>query len=81
MAVQVEMRVNGYIIKTLHIGRIEGNEDKESINTYIAGIRNPGEQPDWYASDIVELEHRYGDGIEELVRKALNTIKEVEELG
>ena len=81
MAVQVEMRVNGYIIKTLHIGRIEGTEDKDSVNTYIAGIRLPAEQPDWYASDMVELNHRYGDGIEELVRKALNTIKENEELG
>ena len=81
MTVQVEMRVNGYIIKTLHIGRIQGTEDKESVNTYIAGIRLPGEQPDWYASDVVEFQHRYGDGIEELVRKALNTIKEEEELG
>lgn len=80
MAVQVEMRVNGYIIKTLHIGRVEGTEDKDSVNRYLAGIRLPGEQPDWYASDMVEVEHRYGDGIEELVRKALNTIKEEEDL-
>lgn len=81
MAVQVEMRVNGYIIKTLHIGRVEGTEDKDSVNRYLAGIRLPGEQPDWYAADMVEVEHRYGDGIEELVRKTLNTIKENDELG
>lgn len=81
MAVQVEMRVNGHIIKTLHIGRIEGTEDKHSINRYLAAIRLPGEQADWYASDVIEVEHRYGDGIEELVRKTLNTIKEVEEIG
>lgn len=81
MAVQVEMRVNGHIIKTLHISRTEGTEDKHSINKYFATIRLPGEQADWYADDVFEVEHRYGDGIEELVRKALNTIKEEEELG
>jgi hypothetical protein len=74
------MRVNGSIIKVLHIGRIEGTEDKHSVNTYLAGIRRAGEQPDWYSPDMVEVQHRYGDGIEELVRKTLNTIKEVEEL-
>lgn len=81
MAVQVEMRVNGYIIKTLHIGRIEGTEDKDSVNHYLAAIRLPGEQPDWYADDVTEFEHRYGDGIEELTRKALNIIKEQEDIG
>jgi len=81
MAVQVEMRVNGSIIKVLHIGRIEGTEDKHSINTYIAAFRRPGDQPDWYADDVIEFQHRYGDGIEELTRKALNTIKEQEEVG
>ena len=80
MAVQVEMRVNGSIIKVLHIGRIEGTEDKHSVNTYLAGFRRPGEQEDWYADDMTEFTHRYGDGIEELVRKALNSIKENEEL-
>ena len=80
MAVQVEMRVNGNIINVLHIGRIEGTEDKHSVNTYLAGFRRAGEQPDWYAPDFVEMTHRYGDGIEELVRKALNAIKEDQEL-
>lgn len=80
MAVQVEMRVNGSIINVLHIGRVEGTEDKHSVNRYLAGFRRAGEQPDWYADDMTEVEHRYGDGIEELVRKALNTIKEVTEL-
>lgn len=81
MAVQVEMRVNGNIIKVLHIGRTEGTEDKYSVNTYLAGFRRAGEQPDWYSPDMVELNHTYGDGIEELVRKALNAIKENEENG
>jgi hypothetical protein len=78
---QVEMRVNGSIIQTLHVGRIEGTEDKHSINTYVAVIRRPGEQPDWYADDAVEFQHQYGNGIVELTRRALNAIKENNELG
>lgn len=78
---QVEMRVNGSIIQTLHIGRIEGTEDKHSINTYVAVIRRPGEQPDWYADDAVEFEHQYGNGIVELTRRALNAIRDSEALG
>lgn len=78
---QVEMRVGGSIITVLHIARTEGNPDKHSINKYVGAFRRPGEQPDWYAEDMVEFEHRYGDGIQELVRKALNAIKEAEELG
>ena len=80
MNTQVEMRVGGNIITVFHIARIEGNPDKHSINKYVGGFRRPGEQPDWYADDMVEFEHRYGDGIEELVRKGLNAIKESEEL-
>jgi hypothetical protein len=81
MATQVEMRVNGSIINVLHIARIEGTTDKHSINRYLAGFRRPGEQPDWYAPDMVEFDHRYGNGIEELVRIALNEIKDSEEVG
>jgi hypothetical protein len=80
MPVQVEMRINGHIIDVLHIGRIEGEAKPESINTYWAVVRKPGEQPDWFAEDVVELEHRYGDMLQELVRKSLNAIKENEEL-
>jgi hypothetical protein len=75
------MRVGGSIISVLHIARIEGDSDKNSINTYIAGFRRPGEQPDWYADDMVEFQHRYGDGLTELTRRALNAIKENNELG
>lgn len=81
MSTQVEMRVNGSIINVLHISRIEGSPDKHAINTYVAGIRRPGEQPDWYANDMVEFEHQYGNGIVELTRRALNAIKDVRELG
>jgi len=81
VSTQVEMRVNGSIINVLHISRIEGSPDKHAINTYVAGIRRPGEQPDWYANDMVEFEHQYGNGIVELTRRALNAIKDVRELG
>ena len=76
MPVQVEMRINGHLIETLHIGRLKGDTRPNSINTYAAVIRNPGEQPDWFAEDVVNLEHRYGDMLEELVRKSLNAIND-----
>ncbi len=80
MPVQVEMRVNGYIIDVLHIGRIEGDENAHSINTYFAVVRKPGEQADWFSNDVTVVEHRYGDGLQELVRKSLNAINEAKEL-
>ena len=80
MPVQVEMRINGHLIETLHIGRLKGNTKPNSINTYAAVVRKPGEQPDWFAEDVTILEHRYGDMLQELVRKSLNAIKESEEL-
>lgn len=80
MPVQVEMRINGHLIETLHIGRIKGNTKPNSVNTYAAVMRKPGEQPDWFAEDVTILEHRYGDMLQELVRKSLNAIKESEEL-
>lgn len=81
MSTQIEMRVDGSIINILHISRIEGTSDKHAINTYVAGIRRPGEQPDWYADDMVEFQHQYGNGIVELARRALNAIKDARELG
>ncbi len=80
MPVQVEMRINGHIIDTLHIGRIEGEAKADSINTYLAVVRKPGEQPDWFAGDVIEVEHRYGDMLQELVRKSLNALHEAKEL-
>lgn len=76
MPVQVEMRINGHLIDVLHIGRIEGEAKPESINKYLAVVRQPGEQPDWYSEDVVEVQHRYGDMLQELVRKSLNAISD-----
>ncbi len=80
MPVQVEMRVNGHIIDVLHIGRIVGDENAHSINTYLAVVRKPGEQADWFEDGVVSVDHRYGDGLQELVRKSLNAISDAKEL-
>jgi hypothetical protein len=74
MPVQVEMRINGHLLEVLHIGRLKGNTRPDSINTYAAVIRKPGEQPDWMGEDVTIVEHRYGDMLQELVRKSLNKI-------
>ena len=80
MPVQVEMRINGHIIDVLHIGRLEGDTGANSINTYAAVVRKPGEQPDWFNEDVTIVEHRYGDMLQELVRKSLNAIKDEQDL-
>lgn len=80
MPVQVEMRINGHLIETLHIGRMKGNTKPNSINTYAAVVRKPGEQPDWFNEDVTILEHRYGDMLQELVRKSLNAIYDEQQL-
>lgn len=76
MPVQVEMRINGHLIETLHIGRIEGDTNPDSVNKYVAVMREPYKEPDWLADDTVLVEHRYGDMLQELVRKSLNAIKD-----
>jgi hypothetical protein len=74
MPLQVEIRINGNMLKTLHIGRMEGTTDHDSVNTYAATLRLPGGQPDWYNPDASTFYHRYGDGLEVCVSKALDSI-------
>jgi hypothetical protein len=85
MAVQVEMRVNGDLIKTLHIGRILGGAGVSGVvDEYAAVLRGPDEQPDWYADDVVSgILHNYSDPVEVLVRRALDGIAraDADELG
>jgi hypothetical protein len=85
MAVQVEMRINGELIQTLHIGRIPGGAGVPGVvNEYAAVLRGGDEQPDWYAPDVVSgILHNYSDPLEVLVRRALDGISraDADELG
>lgn len=74
MPLHVDIRVNSKLINTIHIGRIEGDMQEDSVNTYLAV---EGEEPlrlkDWEERGY-EFQHRYGDGAEVCVAKALNAM-------
>lgn len=74
MPLHVDIRVNANLISRIHIGRIEGGINPDDINTYRAVL---GEQPlrydDWFESGV-EFTHRYGDGAEVCVQKAIEAL-------
>jgi hypothetical protein len=87
MPIQVYIEVNGRPVTTVHIGRLKGSTDPGSVNTYSAvakdskvtalpeGRRYTTDYPtnhEWDNGAI--FEHRYGDGIESCVAKALDEL-------
>ena len=74
MPLHVEIKVNNTLINTLHIGRFKGGARPDDINTYLVveGER-PQEASDWFEG--AEYEHRYGDGAEVCVMKAIQALK------
>ena len=76
MPIHVNIAVNERDIKVLHIGRAEGGADPDDVNTYIAVMRFPNEQVDWYGEDSIKFQHRYGDGIDVCVMKGLSAVIE-----
>jgi len=75
MPIHVDIRINETLINTIHIGRIRGNPGEDSINTYMAveGDR-PQTLEEWFEFGV-EYEHRYGDGAEICVMKAIEALK------
>jgi len=87
MPIQVYIEVNGRNVETVHIGRVKGEATRDSVNVYSAvvkygfvGTLNSGRKytadtpsnQEWDAG--VKFEHRYGDGIEVCVQKALEAL-------
>jgi hypothetical protein len=75
MPLHVDIRVNDHLINTLHIGRLSGDTSPDSINSYKVV---EGEMPDRLDKWLVgtDFEHRYGDGAEVCVMKAIQAITE-----
>lgn len=76
MPVHVDIRINDRLINQIHIGRVSGGTDVDDINTYLAveGDR-PVVLPEWHKRGV-SFEHRYGDGAEVCVRKAIEALYE-----
>ncbi len=74
MPLHVDIKINDRLLSQIHIGRIQGGTDPDSVNTYVA---HEGEEPktreEWLQG--VRFEHRYGDGAEVCVRKALMALE------
>ena len=74
MPINIDVRINSRFIKQYRIGRTEGTEDPDSINTYhileFAG-RDANTQK-WV--DGPTFQHRYGDGIDVCIQKALEAL-------
>lgn len=73
MPVHVRIYINNEEIKTLHIGRIDGGMAADSLNTYkvVSGAR-PSTVEEWLDGET--FEHRYGDGVEICVGKAIDAL-------
>jgi len=70
MPIHVPIYVNDKLIKTYHIGRVSGDTNPESINTYLI-IEN-----DFPWEEGKMFNHRYGDSIETCISKGIHAMIE-----
>lgn len=76
MPISVKIAVNGRPVETLHIGRARGGTRPDDVNDYVV-VQGDDRIPDgneWFEEGLA-FTHRYGDGIEECVAKALAALK------
>jgi hypothetical protein len=79
MPLHVAIFINRQLLSEIHIARLGGGTGADDVNTYIA---TTGDEPMWlehYEADGVSYQHRYGDGAEVCVMKAIEAIKKKEE--
>lgn len=70
MPLHVDIRVNDDLIHSIHIGRIAGTTDPDSVNTYLAVLGDePTKAQDW--QEGTKFYHVYGDGALTCVERAL----------
>ena len=65
MPIHVPIYVNDKLIKTYHIGRLEGDTNPDSINTYLI----VEDDQLWRVGK--KFTHRYGDSIETCISKGI----------
>ena len=74
MPLHVSINVNDIPLNEIHIGRVKGGTHPYDINDYLVvdGDR-PTRWEDWHI-DGIPFQHRYGDGAEICVMKALEAL-------
>lgn len=68
MPIHVPIYVNDKLIKTYHIGRLEGDTNPDSINTYLI----VEDDQLWRVGK--KFTHRYGDSIETCITLGLSAM-------
>jgi len=73
MPIQVQIQVNYKTVQTINIGRLSGGTEPDDLNMYSAVVspRHPSINQ-WNRGK--KFVHRYGDGLETCVRKALERL-------
>ena len=75
MPLHVEIKLNHQLLHTIHIGRLDGGSRPDDINTYRAVTTLPGDYNiDFFAPGSVEFTHRYGDGADLCVARAVSAL-------
>jgi hypothetical protein len=73
MPLHVDIRINETLINTLHIGRVSGDTNPNTINNYvIVEGETPTTMDQWFEGE--DFTHRYGDGAETCVLKGLKAL-------
>lgn len=75
MSVSVEFGVNGDYVTSFRITRIKGRSTPNSVNVYKVVQQNWREAPKF----PITFEHRYGDGIELCVERALAAVRAIKQ--
>ena len=74
MPLNVTIAINGWPINHLHVGRLAGGTRPDDMNTYAVVSSDRADTSEIDYTDWLEapkFEHRYGDGAEACVQKAL----------
>lgn len=76
MPIHVDIRINDNLINTIHIGRASGGGTKpDDINSYyVVEGKRPEYIENWFEG--AQFQHRYGDGAEICVKKAIEALYE-----
>jgi hypothetical protein len=74
MPLHADIRINDRTIRTISIGRLKGGTRPDDLNTYVVVEVEPGVEPDWWDDNHAKYIHRYGDGAEVCLLKALKAL-------
>jgi hypothetical protein len=74
MPLHVDIRVNDTLINQIHIGRFKGGTNKDDINDYLVIEGDYPTRTEDYYIDGIPFQHRYGDGAEACVVRALQAL-------